>query len=496
MRLKIASRKSDLARWQAVQVSRRLEQHPDRPSVEFIFKASLGDLNQDAPLDALGTKGVFTEDFYQDLKDGACDLVVHSWKDLPVEARAETEIVMSLPRADVRDLLILPEEVWIKAVNTGLLRILTSSPRRVYNLKSILPQLLPAEVKLDFVPVRGNVPTRLTKMHQLGAGLILAKAGLDRLLQAESEGFLKGDVQIRGVIKECRFMVLPVSVNPPAPAQGALAVEVANSNETVLKLCRSLGDKDAFETAEKERETLHRYGGGCHQKIGVAVMKREYGTITSLRGETDSGQILNEWKIENSTSWTRATHAENVFPMKAADNDWFDRITIQPDIPALSKLPALMVARADAWPKNYLPTLDQLVWTAGVKSWTKLASMGVWVHGCADGLGEHEDPGLDLLCGRQPWTKLTHEQAAGENDVVTYKIEPHDHAPNLEGKTHFFWMSASSFERARRLFPQVIQSGYHSCGPGATLKRLQAAGLQHPVKVFLGLEQFLNATLP
>jgi hydroxymethylbilane synthase len=496
MRLKIASRKSDLARWQAVQVSRRLEQHPDRPSVEFIFKASLGDLNQDAPLDALGAKGVFTEDFYQDLKDGSCDLVVHSWKDLPVEARPETQIVMSLPRADVRDIFLVPEEVWLQAVNTGLLRILTSSPRRVYNLKAILPELLPAEVKLEFVPVRGNVPTRLTKMHQMRSGLILAKAGLDRLLLAESEGFLAGDVQIRGVIKDCRFMILPVSVNPPAPAQGALAVEVKAANEPVLKICSTLGDRDAFETAEKEREILHRYGGGCHQKIGVAVLKREYGQVTSLRGQTDSGQVLNQWTLENATPWTPAAHAEKVFPLKAADNNWFARKPVPADIPDLSTRPGLMVARADAWPKTFLPTLDQIVWTAGVKSWIKLASIGVWVQGCADNMGEQEDPGIELLCGNLTWTKLTHAQAATAKDVVTYELEPHDQSPNLEGKTHFFWMSSTSFDRARRLFPQVIQAGYHACGPGATLKHLQAAGLRHPVKVFLGLDQFLAQTLP
>jgi hydroxymethylbilane synthase len=496
MRLKVASRKSDLARWQAVQVSRRLEQHPAHPSIEFIFKASLGDLNQDAPLDAMGAKGVFTEDFYQDLKDGTCDLVVHSWKDLPVEPRPDTEIVMSLPRADIRDLFLIPEEVWQQAVNTGLMRILTSSPRRVYNLKKILPSLLPREVKLEFVPVRGNVPTRLTKMRQLRSGLILAKAGLDRLLQAESEGFLKGEVQIRGVIKDCRFMVLPVSANPPAPAQGALAIEVAKHNHPVVLLCRGLGDSAAYETAEREREILHRYGGGCHQKIGVAAIKRDYGLVTSLKGQTDSGQILDEWKVENSTPWTRATHAEKVFPLKASDNNWFDRKAVPTDVPALSQREALMVARADAWPKTYLPPLEQIVWTAGVRSWTKLATLGVWVQGCADSLGENEDPGLDLLCGQLKWTKLTHSKAAGPNDVVTYQIDPHDRHPDLSGKTHFFWMSSTSFDQARRLFPQVIQSGYHACGPGATLKHLQKAGLAKPIKVFLGLEQFLTETLP
>jgi len=497
MRVKLASRKSDLARWQAVQVARVLEQHPVKPSIEFIFKASLGDLNLDAPLDAMGAKGVFTEDFYEDLKTGQCDLVVHSWKDLPIEPRGETRIAMTLPRADVRDVFLVPEEVWLHAVKVGVLRVLTSSPRRVYNLSPILASLLPAEIKLEFVPIRGNVPTRLTRMHQLKAALILAKAGLDRLLHAESEGFLKGEVQIRGVIRDCRIIVLPVSVNPPAPAQGALAVEVASNNEQVLSLCEKFNDDGCFQAAEKEREILHRYGGGCHQKIGVTVLSREYGLVTSLRGKTDAGEILNEWKVENRTPWNRAAHMENVFPLRAQDNSWFDRVTLRPDVSQLLSEQALMVARADAWPRGYLPPFDQWVWTAGVKSWAKLAAAGVWVNGCTDGLGEDEDPGLDLLCGRMKWCKLTHSRAAGEGDVATYELKPRSEAPNLNGKTHFFWMSFTSFERARQLFPQVIAHGYHACGPGHTYhKLLNAGGLKHPVKVFVGLEQFLAETLP
>jgi hydroxymethylbilane synthase len=109
VRLKVASRKSDLARWQAVQTARAFESLPEKPAVEFIFKASLGDQDLDTPLANMNAKGVFTEDFYNDLTEKRCDLVVHSWKDLPVEARTETEIAMTLPRADVRDLLLVPE---------------------------------------------------------------------------------------------------------------------------------------------------------------------------------------------------------------------------------------------------------------------------------------------------------------------------------------------------------------------------------------------------
>ncbi len=496
MRLKVASRKSDLARWQAVQVARALETHALRPGVEFIFKESLGDQNLDLPLASMGSKGVFTEDFYEDLVGGRCDLVVHSWKDLPVEARAETAIVMTLPRADVRDLMLVPEPVWQEAVKTKKLNILTSSPRRLYNLSSALPALLPGEVQVEFATVRGNVPTRLRKMHEQRSALILAKAGLDRLLQAEKEGFLNGDNKVSTLIAGCRLMVFPVSINPPAPAQGALAVEVAGANEAVTEMCKALNHTDTFNSAQAEREILHKYGGGCHQKIGVAVLANDYGRVIALRGKTDGGEILKEWKIENSTAWTRAAHSENIFPLRPSENSWFERVPINSHIDLRVKS-GLIVSRADAWPKGYTPGAGQLVWTAGVKSWMKLAALGIWVSGCFDGLGENEEPGLHWINEGVQWCKLTHADAVGIKDVATYELRPKPKHPDLNGKTHFFWMSGTSFERARKIFPEVIQNGHHACGPGNTYRHLNGVqGLKHPVKVFIDLEQFLAETAP
>jgi hydroxymethylbilane synthase len=494
MRLKLASRKSDLARWQAVQVGRALEQLPEKPSIEFLFKSSLGDQNLDVPLAAMGAKGVFTEDFYADLIGGVCDLVVHSWKDLPVEERADTHIAMTLPRADVRDLLLVPEGVWQKALQSGRLEVLTSSPRRVYNLSALLPELLPGQVQVEFVNVRGNVPTRLQKMHSEGRALVLAKAGLDRLLEAEKQGFLPQEVSLRSLVADCRFQVLPVSANPPAPAQGALAVEVAQANESIHQMCQALSDEKTFACVQKEREVLRRYGGGCHQKIGVAVLPRSYGVVHALRGLTDSGEVLNEWRLENSTPWTRAVRAASVFPLEARQNSWFTREPMAAKFD-LSDKHGLFVARAEAWPEGFVPTGAQKVWAAGRQTWARLARQGIWVHGCQDGLGEDEPKGLECLLPEPlTWTKISHTQSGG---VATYKLVAKEDGPDLRGKTHFFWLSRTSFERALELYPQEIISGYNACGPGVTYEFLKRqTRLVHPVKVFIGLEQFLGETLP
>src|SRR5205823_2124947 len=104
--------------------------------------------------------------------------------------------------------------------------ILTSSPRRGYNLDSFLPTALPTQIdELIFEPVRGNVPTRVRKMWQPGTdGLIVAKAALDRLLEAPEPEFAATQSELRNALAQCRWMVLPLRANPTAAAQGALAI--------------------------------------------------------------------------------------------------------------------------------------------------------------------------------------------------------------------------------------------------------------------------------
>jgi hydroxymethylbilane synthase len=496
MRLKLASRKSDLARWQAHKVARALEALPEKPRVEFQFKSSFGDQNLDIPLAGMGARGVFTEDFYEDLKEGRCDLVVHSWKDLPVDERSGTKISMTLPRADVRDALFIPEDVWQKALKTKKLTVFTSSPRRVYNLAPVLPKLLPGRLEIEFKNIRGNVPTRLKKMHEGKGALILAKAGLDRLLEAEAENFTEESV--RRLIQDCRFLVLPISLNPPAPAQGALAIEISATNETMNSLSARLNDETTYNCVQEERKILSGYGGGCHQKIGVARLLKPYGMVKSLRGQTDAGEILQEWKIENFTPWSKAQSADKIFPLKAKDNSWFERKPLKGDFD-FSAVDGLFVARADALPAKVKPKPEQIVWTAGVQTWIKLAERGVFVNGCLDGLGEGEELGIERICGgRKELVKLTHGggDKSSQFNAATYELIPKKETPDLKGKTHFFWMSRTSFQRAAAEFPEEIRTGHHACGPGRTYEFLKSAGLSRPVKVFIGLEQFLDETMP
>ena len=133
MRVTLASRRSELARIQAYQVGDALRLAAPHTEVSYSFHESLGDLNQNDPLWQMPEKGVFTQDFRAGLLRGDFDLVVHSWKDLAIEDDPDTEIAATLPRADARDLLLVPGSRWPEIERTGAMSILTSSPRRGYN---------------------------------------------------------------------------------------------------------------------------------------------------------------------------------------------------------------------------------------------------------------------------------------------------------------------------------------------------------------------------
>src|SRR5438105_1511400 len=241
MRLTIASRRSELARIQALQVGEALRTAHPQLEINYSFRESLGDKNQNDPLWRMPEKGVFTQDFREGLLRGEFDLVVHSWKDLAIEGDPETEIAATLPRADARDLLLVHEERWPEVERTGVMSILTSSPRRSYNLGSFLRDALPVQLsELNFVDVRGNVPTRVRKLFELADGLIVAKAAIDRLLEAKQSEFAAIQTDLRRALAQCRWMVLPLRENPSAPAQGALAIEIVRRRADLRELLASL----------------------------------------------------------------------------------------------------------------------------------------------------------------------------------------------------------------------------------------------------------------
>jgi hydroxymethylbilane synthase len=475
MKLRIAARRSDLARLQAHTVARALQKVNPALKIEFSFRESLGDQNAHDPLWKMPEKGVFTEDFRADLIEGRADLVVHSWKDLPIERQPGTLIVATLPREDARDLLLVHRQAWRERELGQPVRILSSSPRRSYNLQSFLKVALPSPVKeVQFVPVRGNIPTRLQKLiAEPVEGLVVAKAALDRLLDAHNPTeFQPVAAQIREILDQCDWMVLPLSVNPAAAAQGALAIEVREQTSTELRdLLSRIHCQQTFDAVFEERRVLGSYGGGCHQKIGVSIQVRSYGTIYSIRGLTDAGETLlqNELRLPQGKQSSLKFGEDEIFPRSPADQKFFKRVPIVTT--PRPNADAFWVARADAWPESWGPRGGEVIWTAGIETWKKLAARGLWVHGCADGLGESEAPLIEKIHGRSvQWTKLSHSEGTphqGWRLYPTYQLKPLTPGPSFQGKKSYFWMSGSSFLRALELDPSIVEAE-HACGPGHT----------------------------
>jgi hydroxymethylbilane synthase len=491
MRLVLAARRSELARIQAYQVGQALTQANQQVQIDYSFHESLGDRNQNDPLWQMPEKGVFTQDLREGLLEGRYDLAVHSWKDLAIEDDGTTEIAATLPRADMRDLLLVRADRWQEVKATGRLTILTSSPRRSYNLDQFLRRAMPADInELVFEPVRGNVPTRVRKMWQPGAdALVVAKAAIDRLLQTSQAEFAETQAELRKALTECLWMVLPLRANPTAPAQGALAVEIKRDRTELHDLLASINCAETLDCVERERAILSSYGGGCHQKIGANVLRRPYGRIVFLQGLTGDGTVLSDASLQPAQPRPDRVSKSNMWPLDRAEADWFVREPLSVSIPDAP----LWISKADALPKDADLPPARLVWASGLKTWERLAKRGIWVNGCAEGLGENESTGVETLANTSvDWVKLTHADAPSVNGMrvlPAYRLIPKGEGPKLDGKRYFFWTSGSSFERALQLHPE-IRSRTHFCGPGNTQRALEINGLKP--HIFLDHEQWLR----
>src|SRR5438270_4364783 len=208
-RLRIGSRGSQLALWQANHIAARLRENGHEVEIQIIH--TTGDKITDVALAKVGAKGMFTKEIEEALADGRIDLAVHSLKDLPTTLDERFKLAAIPERADPRDVWVC-EPYW--ALHTLPLggRIGTTSPRRRAQLLALRPDV-------EFVELRGNVDTRLRKLEQGQCdALVLAAAGLDRLHRTESVHY--------------RFAPEEIC---PAPGQGALALETRSPNHPATK---------------------------------------------------------------------------------------------------------------------------------------------------------------------------------------------------------------------------------------------------------------------
>lgn len=281
--LRIATRGSQLALWQAQHVADLLTQQEPTLSVELVVLTTQGDRIQDRPLAELGGKGLFTKEIEQALLDGSADIAVHSMKDLPAQ-QPDGLILAAVPtRADVSDALIVrsalrPQGLSSPTTARQILnslppgaRVGTSSVRRQSQLAALCPGI-------QLVALRGNVDTRLRKLDagELDA-IVLASAGLSRL----------------GLSERITARFLPTEL-VPACGQGALALQCRDSDgDTQARLGYLHVQRDAL-VVQAERAVNEQLGGNCHTPLGAYGVWAGRGsdvlTLTGLLSSLDGSR--------------------------------------------------------------------------------------------------------------------------------------------------------------------------------------------------------------
>ena len=268
--IRIATRKSPLALWQAEFVKARLEQAHPGLEVELLKMSTQGDKILDTPLAKIGGKGLFVKELEHCLFNKEADIAVHSMKDVPVELPEGLHLPIICEREDPRDAFVSNKYKTIDELPQNAI-VGTSSLRRQSQLRKYRPDL-------KIMDLRGNVGTRLGK---LDAGnydaIILASAGLIRLeLEERITDFIPTDVIL------------------PAIGQGAVGIECREGDDETLELLAPLNHEETQIRVSAERALNHRLEGGCQVPIaGFAEIENNQLVMRALVGSTDGETIIS-----------------------------------------------------------------------------------------------------------------------------------------------------------------------------------------------------------
>jgi hydroxymethylbilane synthase len=272
--LRIGTRGSPLALWQARTVARLLE--ASGTAAELVIIRTSGDRLQERPLSEEGGKRLFVKEIEDALVRAEVDVAVHSAKDMPAAAADGLAVAATLPREDPRDALVVANcpggrELGEALAHLGEAPVVgTGSIRRIAQLTTVMPQA-------RFAPIRGNVDTRLRKLDggEFNA-LVLASAGMRRL------GF-----------GERISAAVPIDDCVPAPGQGIVAVEIRATDEATRARLQPLNDPAAWTALAAERAVVEALGGGCQLPLG-AIASLDGGTLylTGVVSSPDGRQVI------------------------------------------------------------------------------------------------------------------------------------------------------------------------------------------------------------
>lgn len=271
--LRLGTRGSELALWQAETVRDLLSRECPERDVELVLVKTLGDKVQDKKIGELGRTGVFTHELDRALQENQVDLAVHSLKDVETTMAEGLALLGVLPRGPVEDALVA--KVPFDALRHGA-RVGTGSVRRAAQLKRLRPDL-------ELIPMRGNVPTRLAKFDAGEVeGLIMARAGLVRLGYGH---------RISTVFSPDQMLY--------AVGQGAVALVGRLADASMTRIAKNLNHAPTWTAIRAERACLKTLAGGCNVPLGVSTALDASGLrLRAVVFETDGpGAIASEMRF-------------------------------------------------------------------------------------------------------------------------------------------------------------------------------------------------------
>ena len=267
--VRIATRRSPLAMWQAEYVRDQLQQNHPGLQVEFVKMVTQGDKILDTPLAKVGGKGLFVKELEVGMLEGQADIAVHSMKDVPMAFPEGLHLAVVCPREDPRDAFVSNTYKNLEELPEGA-RVGTSSMRRTCQLRELRPDL-------NILDLRGNVNTRLKKLDDGEYdAIILAAAGLIRLeFTSRIAQFIEPEVCL------------------PAVGQGAVGIECREGDERIHALLACLNDENTSIRVRAERAMNNRLEGGCQVPIGgYSLLEGDEIWLRALVGRPDGSEMI------------------------------------------------------------------------------------------------------------------------------------------------------------------------------------------------------------
>jgi hydroxymethylbilane synthase len=506
--MKIICRKSNLSKAQGQLARRVLTQHFPDVSMDFLYKETSGDLDQTTPLYQMMDKNVFSSDIDAALRQGSADFAVHSLKDVGEERLlSEGDFHAAVFERDLpHDVVIFKANILEKLKNGGPLSIGTSSLRREELVPPFLQKALPfsdfsrEKPLIQIKPIRGNVETRLRKLVNGDDydGIVLAAAGLNRLLKSEFSHEAK--TLLNGTLK----MWLPLVECPPALGQGALLIECLKANTQAVEMLKAIDNQTLKAQLLAERAATLDFGKGCHQRFGAIFIENTEGANCVIsNGKTADGASANRFvfEVDKRLAGKEVVSATD-FMRDFFDYEFYDAAKTTAVLQHLAGVGnTFFIAHHRAATAE---TLDMLRgsknWASGTKTWFELAKKGIWVEGCADGFGIDflgnvwESPLLGVSASEI--ILLTNEDSAldwqreGRKAIATYRLIPNlsdgliDALRNAEA---VFWTSFKQFEAGKTF---VTEGVLHGCPAGKTARKLRELGIEPAV--FPSIKAFLD----